>query len=124
MAKSSTRISVPSSPSTCSVVLPPGGVRGDTAQASPREVIESWDTAALVAYERTDGQYTLYYSHWGAADLKLKYRITAETRSVARAPIPSGRNSYWQNWRMASRQSVGEAVQEIRDRTSRNAERV
>jgi len=34
---------------------------------------------ALVAYERTDGQYTLHYSHWGAADLKLKYRITAET---------------------------------------------
>jgi hypothetical protein len=34
---------------------------------------------ALVAYERTDGQYTLHYSHWGAADLKLKHRITAET---------------------------------------------
>ena len=34
---------------------------------------------ALVAYERTDGQYTLHYSHWGAADLKLKDRITAET---------------------------------------------
>ncbi|MFC6771328.1 DUF6735 family protein [Halorubrum pallidum] len=24
---------------------------------------------ALVAYERTDGQYTLHYSHWGAAAL-------------------------------------------------------
>jgi len=34
---------------------------------------------ALVAYERTDGQYTLHYSHWGAANLKLKHRITAET---------------------------------------------
>jgi len=34
---------------------------------------------ALVAYERTDGQYTLHYTHWGAADLKMKYRITAET---------------------------------------------
>ena len=34
---------------------------------------------ALVAYERTDGQYTLHYSHWGAASLKLKHCITAET---------------------------------------------
>ena len=34
---------------------------------------------ALVAYERTDSQYTLHYSHWGTADLKLKYCITAET---------------------------------------------
>ena len=34
---------------------------------------------ALVAYERTNGQYTLHYSHWGAANLKLKHRITAET---------------------------------------------
>jgi len=32
---------------------------------------------ALVAYERTDGQYTLHYSHWGAANLKLKHRISA-----------------------------------------------
>ncbi|ELY83464.1 DUF6735 family protein [Natrinema gari] len=32
---------------------------------------------ALVAYERTDGQYTLHYSHWGAPNLKLKHRITA-----------------------------------------------
>ena len=34
---------------------------------------------ALVAYERTDGQYTLHYSHWGAANLKLKRRISAES---------------------------------------------
>jgi hypothetical protein len=34
---------------------------------------------ALVAYERTDGQYTLHYSHWGAANLNLKHRISAET---------------------------------------------
>ena len=34
---------------------------------------------ALVAYERTDRQYTLHYSHWGAASLKLKHRISAET---------------------------------------------
>ena len=34
---------------------------------------------ALVAYERTDGQYTLHYSHWGAPNLKLKHRISAET---------------------------------------------
>ena len=32
---------------------------------------------ALVAYERTDGQYTLHYSHWGAANLKLKHCISA-----------------------------------------------
>jgi len=32
---------------------------------------------ALVAYERTDGQYTLHYSQWGAANLKLKHRISA-----------------------------------------------
>ena len=32
---------------------------------------------ALVAYERTDGQYTLHYSHWGAANLKLNHRISA-----------------------------------------------
>jgi hypothetical protein len=34
---------------------------------------------ALVAYEQHDGNYSLHYSHWGAADLKLKRRITAET---------------------------------------------
>lgn len=34
---------------------------------------------ALVAYERTDGQYTLHYSHCGAANLKLKHRISAES---------------------------------------------
>jgi len=34
---------------------------------------------ALVAYERTDGQYTLHYSHWGAANLKLKHCISAES---------------------------------------------
>ncbi|MCD2201621.1 hypothetical protein LPA44_17305 [Halobacterium sp. KA-4] len=34
---------------------------------------------ALVAYERTDGQYTLHYSHWGAANLKLKHRTSAES---------------------------------------------
>jgi len=34
---------------------------------------------ALVAYERTDGQYTLHYSHWGVAKLKLKHRISAES---------------------------------------------
>ncbi|ELZ32433.1 hypothetical protein C474_06407 [Halogeometricum pallidum JCM 14848] len=34
---------------------------------------------ALIAYERIDGTYTLHYSHWGAANLKLKHRITAET---------------------------------------------
>jgi len=34
---------------------------------------------ALVAYERTDGQYTLHYSQWGAANLKLKHRISAES---------------------------------------------
>ncbi len=33
----------------------------------------------LVAYKRTDGQYTLHYTHWGAANLKLKHRISAES---------------------------------------------
>ncbi len=32
---------------------------------------------AVVAYKRTNGQYTLHYFHWGAAN--LKHRITAET---------------------------------------------
>ena len=34
---------------------------------------------ALVAYEQHDGRYSLHYSHWGAADLKLKHAITPET---------------------------------------------
>lgn len=34
---------------------------------------------ALVAYERTDEQYSVHYSHWGASDLKLKYRISEQT---------------------------------------------
>jgi len=33
---------------------------------------------ALVAYERTKGQYTLHYSHWGEVTLKLQDRISAE----------------------------------------------
>lgn len=34
---------------------------------------------ALIAYHRTDGTYSLHYSHWGAANLKLKHQITGET---------------------------------------------
>ncbi|MBB6090895.1 hypothetical protein PNP85_04745 [Halobacterium salinarum] len=34
---------------------------------------------ALIAYERIDGQHTLHYSHWGAANLKLKHQISAES---------------------------------------------
>lgn len=34
---------------------------------------------ALVAYERTDGNYNLHYSHWGGCDLRLKHTITKAT---------------------------------------------
>jgi len=52
---------------------------------------------ALVAYERTDGDYDLHRSRWGGTDLSLARRITAETpyggeRTVAawvrRGPSP------------------------------------
>jgi hypothetical protein len=33
---------------------------------------------ALVAYERTDGTYNIHYSHWGAAGLQLKHRLTTD----------------------------------------------
>jgi hypothetical protein len=41
---------------------------------------------ALVAYERTDGQYNLHYSHWGANDLRLKHTITEATPFGGEAP--------------------------------------
>jgi hypothetical protein len=34
---------------------------------------------ALVAYERTDGNYNLHYTHWGALNLRLMHKITATT---------------------------------------------
>lgn len=34
---------------------------------------------ALVAYERPDGRYDRGYAQWGATDLSLRHRITAET---------------------------------------------
>jgi len=34
---------------------------------------------ALVAYERTDGNYNLHYTHWGGLNLRLMHKITAET---------------------------------------------
>ncbi len=34
---------------------------------------------AIVAYKRPDGLFNLHYSHWGAADLRLKHDITAVT---------------------------------------------
>jgi hypothetical protein len=34
---------------------------------------------ALVAYERTDGNYNVHYSHWGASSLRLKHAITEAT---------------------------------------------
>jgi len=52
---------------------------------------------ALVAYERTDGQYTLHYSQWGAANLKLKHRISAESPFGGDDTDSSGRNSCWLN---------------------------
>jgi hypothetical protein len=54
----------------------------DGCGATPRVALRgecSMGHCALVAYERTDGQYTLHYSHWGAANLKLKHRISAES---------------------------------------------
>jgi hypothetical protein len=62
---------------------PPGTDRR-VALFVPRErcgVIQSWVVLrgdrsmghrALVAYERTDGQHTLHYSHWGAANLQTQ----------------------------------------------------
>lgn len=41
---------------------------------------------ALIAYERTDGQYNLHYSHWGACDLRLKHTITEATPFGGEAP--------------------------------------
>jgi hypothetical protein len=34
---------------------------------------------ALVAYERTDGNYNLHYTHWGGLDLRLTHGITGPT---------------------------------------------
>ena len=34
---------------------------------------------APISYERIDGQHTLHYSHCGAASLKLKHGISAES---------------------------------------------
>jgi hypothetical protein len=34
---------------------------------------------ALVAYERTDGNYNLHYTHWGGLDLRLTHSITGMT---------------------------------------------
>ena len=53
-------------------------MRGDPVAVVPRGDC-TMGHRALVAYERTDGQYTLHYSHWGAANLKLKHRISAES---------------------------------------------
>lgn len=33
---------------------------------------------ALVAYERADGRYSLHYSHWGAAALRLRGALTPD----------------------------------------------
>lgn len=35
--------------------------------------------AALVAYERSDGRYSLHHSHWGAAGMRLVEAVTPET---------------------------------------------
>lgn len=34
---------------------------------------------ALVAYERTNGNYNLHYTHWGGLNLRLMHKITAAT---------------------------------------------
>jgi hypothetical protein len=40
---------------------------------------------ALVAYERADGRYSLHYSHWGAAEMRLVRELTPETPFGGRA---------------------------------------
>lgn len=44
---------------------------------------------ALVAYKRTDLDYNLHYSHWGATDLQLAHTITEAT------PFGSDRPTQW-----------------------------
>jgi len=77
-AKSSTLTPVPRADRRVALFIPREGcgaiqswvvLRGDCSMGH----------RALVAYERTDGQYTLHYSQWGAANLKLKHRISAES---------------------------------------------
>lgn len=57
------------------VVRPPEGY-GAIQSRSPREVIAQWGTAHSL---RTDGQYSLHYSQWGAANPEFKHRISAES---------------------------------------------
>ena len=52
---------------------------GRSNRGSPCEVSVQMGHRAPVAYERTDGQYTLHYSQWGATNLKLKHRVSAES---------------------------------------------
>ncbi len=42
---------------------------------------------ALVAYERPDGRYDRQYTQWGATDLSLRHRITAETPFAAKRAV-------------------------------------
>ncbi len=65
---------------------------------------------ALVAYERTDGQYTLHYSHWGAANLNLKHRISAESPFGGESTDSTWANQLLAELRMASRQTPSTAT--------------
>jgi len=73
---------------------------------------------ALVAYERTDGQYTLHYSHWGAANLKLKHRITAETPFGSEDTDSKWAKQLLSGWPMASRADAVDGYLADEDRPS------
>lgn len=44
---------------------------------------------ALVAYERADGRYSLHYSHWGGADLRLRDELTPAEPFGGRGGAPA-----------------------------------
>jgi hypothetical protein len=49
---------------------------------------------ALVAYERTDGNYNLHYTHWGALDLRLRHTITCSTPFGSDRPTKAAADAY------------------------------
>ncbi|WP_254832594.1 DUF6735 family protein [Haloglomus salinum] len=49
---------------------------------------------ALVAYERTDGNYNLHYTHWGALDLRLCRTITDTTPFGSDRPTKAATEAY------------------------------
>jgi hypothetical protein len=49
---------------------------------------------ALIAYERTDGDYNLHYSHWGACNLRLKHTLTEATPFGGECPTAEAHQAY------------------------------